>query len=172
MPMPASMSAQKARSPLRQALGPLALSADQQSDARAASAHTPAAAVLVHALGEVFTRHLSRLARHPSFEKLWCGRLMYLLGYYLGAPHGFAHEEVLGAAPTSSAEAGENREGERLRETVVAARETLLRMMRGLVKGGHFKGADRLWNSTQETIAEFRGFAGEWKVLLHEAMTD
>ena len=94
------------------------------------------------------------------------------MGYFLEAPHGFNHEDVLGPSPTSSAEAGENRDTEKLRETVTATREALLAMLRGLVKGGHFKGAGKLWTVTQETVAHFSRFEEEMKLVLKEAMTD
>ena len=138
----------------------------------AISIDTPAAAVLIQTLCDVFVCHLDKLIKHPRFQHLWCERLLYLLGYFLEAAHGFNHDELLGPYPVSSAEAGENRDVERLRETVTASREALLAMLRGLVKGGHFRGAGKLWTVTQDTVSHFKRFEQEMKLVLKEAMTD
>jgi hypothetical protein len=92
------------------------------------------------ALSTVFLQQLKRLATYPSFDKLWL-RLLHLMGYYLGAPHGFDHATLKSDSP--------------LRLAINGSREQLKNMLRILITGGVFKDRGGLWVITLESVAQF-----------------
>jgi hypothetical protein len=106
------------------------------------SAYSPSKPIveILCAISTVFLQQLKRLASYPSFDKLWL-RLLHLMGYYLGAPHGFDHTKLKSDSP--------------LQLAINGSREQLKNMLRILITGGIFKDRSGLWVITLESVAMF-----------------
>jgi len=106
------------------------------------SAYSPSKPIveILCAISTVFLQQLKRLAAYPSFDKLWL-RLLHLMGYYLGAPHGFDHTKLKADSP--------------LQLAINGSREQLKNMLRILITGGIFKDRSGLWVITLESVSLF-----------------
>ena len=89
---------------------------------------------------------------------------MHLLSFFLEGPQGFSHTEVLGENLGKG-------EVESLHRTVAVARDALKGMLRGLLKGGHFKGRGDMWTATQDMVGQFAQFGEDLRLVLKEAVT-
>ena len=110
---------------------------------------------LFRALTDACLRQLQKLAKYPSFDKLWL-RILHVLGYLLGAPHGFDHGVL-------SIKQRESRV-EELRGAVVSAKEQLTLLLEAF-KAGVCKTRPGLWTITLETTRSFSEFTSSAIVL-------
>lgn len=111
-------------------------------------------AELLSALSDACMRHLKKLFKYPSFDKLWL-RILHVLGYLLGAPHGFDHG-VLSIKQKGSALAVDE-----LCTAVDTAKEQLSQLMASFSKAGVFKSRGAgLLNVTEETLRAFKAYTG------------
>jgi hypothetical protein len=104
------------------------------------------------ALCETFIMQIDKLAGYPSFDKLWL-RLIHVLGFFLGAPHGFDHELLRGADSSTGPSMVYSRE---LTKAVGVSKEKIFHMVKALLDYGVFKHRRGLWSVTGDTIQQFK----------------
>ena len=92
---------------------------------------------LLAALSSTYLTQLHKLSSYPSFDKLWL-RLLHVLGYFLGAPHGFEHNRGLIS--------------DHLHLAVDECKKHLEMMLQTMVASEVFKNRVGLWTITQESV--------------------
>ena len=149
-------------------------SAGSTSLSRALQASAPvrgasgSAGELLEALCRGVQRQLKKLARYPSFDKLWL-RLLHVLGFFLGAPHGFDHGVLQGKASAKSEALqgvavanswGPEAAVRELGAAVTAAGSLLTELQTALTQAGVFKTRAALAKISDETVAQFSSLPG------------
>jgi hypothetical protein len=72
-------------------------------------AEVVAAEECILALSDSFSRQLRKLVAYPSFDKLLL-RILHVLGYFLGAPHGFDHRLIANEPTETTADSSTDEE--------------------------------------------------------------
>ena len=122
--------------------------ADQSSDDAATSSLAPIERSL-KCLSSSFLQQLPKLSRYPSFDNLWL-RFLHVFGFFLGAPHGFDHSQILGQGSKGRLH---NHQVE-LAATVEMSRDHLSSLIALLAQGGVFRDREGLWDVTRDSVGQ------------------
>jgi len=127
------------------------LAAHQKNDS-STSSMGPAVECL-NTLCDAFLRQLRKLSSYPSFDKLWL-RILHVLGYFLGAPHGYDPLQL--PVPSSRQHQQNQTTLKQLAYAEEAAKNKLQQLLLVLISAGIFRSRTGLWTVSLDTIAQFR----------------